>query len=221
MPEPGSHKYDIKRTRLRDDYEQHGVTDRDAGEAANEQLQREHSPPRNEAGEPAGRRTPGPAGAQGVEKDAQGGGLDLRSSTFVAHDLLPARCSQDEDNLSPALEWSGVPEGARELALLCEDPDAPSGTFVHWVLSKLPPETSGLAEDDVPRTAVASRNSLGNARWDGPKPPVGDGAHRYFFRLYATDRPLDFEPESTADDLREALEGATLAHGTLVGLYER
>ncbi len=222
MPEPGSHKYDIKRTRLRDDYEKEGVPDEYADQAANDRLQRDNPLPRDpRTGEPAGRRPSGEPGAKGVERDTEGGGIRLRSSTFNDHTLLPARCSRDGENISPELEWEAVPEGTRELALLCEDPDAPSGVFVHWLMSGIPPEVTGLNEGEAPEGVTQSRNGFGELGWGGPHPPAGDEAHRYFFRVYASDRPLGLDEDSTPEDLRRVLSDSELARGNIVGLYER
>ena len=148
--------------------------------------------------------------------------MQLRSPAFNDHAPIPSRYSLAEgDNLSPPLEWSGVPEGTAELAVLCEDPDAPGGTFVHWVLAGLDPSTTGLAEGETPAGAVEGPNDYGGTGYGGPRPPVGDEAHRYFFRVYAASEPLGLRPGASADDLRRALEGKELAQGTLVGLYQR
>jgi Raf kinase inhibitor-like YbhB/YbcL family protein len=88
------------------------------------------------------------------------------------------------------VEWAHVPAGTAELALICEDPDAPSGTFVHWVLAGISPDSTEIVEDQVPETAVVGRNGFGELGWGGPQPPIGDEPHRYFFHLYAVDRPL-------------------------------
>ena len=119
-------------------------------------------------------------------------GIQLRSPSFGDHQPIPTRHAKDHDNLSPALEWSGVPEGTVELVVLCEDPDAPSGTFTHWVLAGLQ-----------------------------PRPPVGDDPHRYFFRVFAASAPLGLVAGASADDLRRALESKELGSGTLVGTYQR
>ena len=132
-----------------------------------------------------------------------------------------ARHAKDHDNLSPALEWSGVPEEAVELAVLCQDPDAPSGTFTHWVLAGLQPTATGLAEGEHPAAVVEGRNDFGEEGYGGPMPPVGDGPHRYVFRVYASSAPLGLTGAPTAEDLRRALEGKELASGTLVGTYQR
>jgi hypothetical protein len=102
-------------------------------------------------------------------------GIQLRSPAFGDHQPIPARHAKDHDNLSPALEWSGVPQEAVELAVLCEDPDAPRGSFIHWVLAGLQPTATGLAEGEHPAGAVEGRNDFGEEGWSGPLPPVGDG----------------------------------------------
>ena len=148
-------------------------------------------------------------------------GIELRSPSFGDHQPIPARHAKDHDNLSPALEWSGVPQEAVELALLCDDPDAPRGTFTHWVLAGLQPTVTGLAEGEHPAAAVAGRNDFGEEGYSGPLPPVGHGLHRYVFRVFATSAPLGLMAGASADDLRRALAGKELASGTLVGTYQR
>ena len=148
-------------------------------------------------------------------------GIQLRSPSFGDQQPIPARHAKDHDNLSPALEWSGVPQEAVELAVLCEDPDAPSGTFTHWVLAGLQPTAPGLAEGEHPAAAVGGRNDFGEEGYRGPLPPVGDDPHRYFFQVFATSAPLGLAAGASTDDLRRALEGKELASGTLVGTYQR
>lgn len=179
MPDPGSHKYDIKRTRSRDEYD-------------------DREPPRAIAGE-----------------------VELRSQAFTDNTLLPDRFSYAGGNTSPPLEWYGIPDGTAELALLCEDPDAPGGTFAHWVVVNISPESTGVPEGAVPSGAVEGVNGFGDLGWGGPHPPVGDEAHRYFFRLYALDEPLMLEEGVTAEDVHAGLEGHVLARGTLVGRFGR
>src|SRR5947209_7417856 len=140
MPQPGSHRYEIKRTRLRGEYDDHGVPDQHADRAANEELQRDN-PPRP-IGDP--QRAAGPYGRRDTSRDAPGiddpprplaGELELRSAAFNDHTVIPDRYSYEGRNISPPLEWHGVPDGTQELVLLCEDPDAPSGTFTHWAVT--------------------------------------------------------------------------------------
>jgi Raf kinase inhibitor-like YbhB/YbcL family protein len=213
VPDPGSHAYDVRRTRLRAEYDDSGVPDQHADRAANDELQRDH-PPR-----PVGDRAAGPSGGGGGEEDT--GGIRLRSPAFSDHTLIPDRCSREGGNTSPPLEWGEVPAGTEELALLCEDPDAPGGPFAHWVVTGIPTGTTSIAEGAVPDGAAVGRNGFGEPGWGGPRPPVGDEPHRYFFRLYAVDRPLGLGEGVTADDLRAAVEGRVLARGTLVGLFGR
>ncbi|ONI84585.1 phosphatidylethanolamine-binding protein [Saccharothrix sp. ALI-22-I] len=169
--------------------------------------------------DPRSHTAAGPAGGGGgVEED---GGLHARSAAFSGHTMIPDRYSYDGGNTSPPLEWSDVPAGTAELALLCEDPDAPGGTFVHWVVAGIPADVTAIEEGSVPPGAVVGRNGFGGQGWGGPRPPIGDEPHRYFFRLYAVDRPLGLGEDVTANDLRSAIEGHVLAHGTLVGLFGR
>ena len=132
-------------------------------------------------------------------------GIELRSPSFGDHQPIPARHAKDHDNLSPALEWSGVPEEAAELTVLCEDPDAPGGTFTHWVLAGLQPTMTGLSEGESPVAAVEGRNDFGEEGYGGPLLPVGDGPHRYVFRVYAASAPLGLTGAPSAEDLRRAL----------------
>jgi Raf kinase inhibitor-like YbhB/YbcL family protein len=105
--------------------------------------------------------------------------------------------------------------------VLCEDPDAPGGTFVHWVLAGLEPTATGLAQGEHPAGAVEGRNDFGGEGYDGPMPPAGDHPHRYVFRVFAASAPLGLVQGASASDLRRALEGTELASGTLVGTYQR
>lgn len=211
MPNPGSHSYDVKRTRLRAEYEDQGVADAD--QAANEELQRTYPP--NAVGE----RAAGPrGGGGGVEDD---GGLHARSTAFSGHTLMPARFSLDGGNTSPPIQWDEVPPGTAEVALVCEDPDAPGGTFTHWVVTGIPADVNSIAEGSLPAGVTEGRNDFGESGWGGPRPPVGDEPHRYFFRLFAVDRRLDLGPDASAQDVHAAVRGHVLAKGTLVGLFGR
>ena len=217
MPSPGSHRYDVQRTRLRAELDDQGVNDQKADEAANAILQRG-----NDAVSPAARtdRAAGPYG-EGAGGGDPGAVLDLRSPAFNDHSYIPGRFSLDGDNTSPALDWSEPPEGTVELALLCEDPDAPGGTFLHWLLTGIDPSRRSVGEDEQPPEAAVWENDYGERGYGGPKPPVGDDPHRYFFRLFALDAPLDLSPGADLDDVRDALDARRLATGTLVGLFAR
>ncbi|WP_084955308.1 YbhB/YbcL family Raf kinase inhibitor-like protein [Thermoactinospora rubra] len=148
-------------------------------------------------------------------------GITLRSSAFDDHTLIPREYSHEEGDVSPPLEWSGVPPEAAELALVCEDPDAPRGTFTHWLVAGIPPETDGLAAGAELKEYVVGRSDFGQEGYGGPHPPVGDDPHRYFFRLYALSSPSGLADGFTAERFRRAVEGKVIASGTLVGTYGR
>jgi Raf kinase inhibitor-like YbhB/YbcL family protein len=147
--------------------------------------------------------------------------LELHSEAFSDHDLIPMRYGLEGGNTSPPLEWSAPPAGTSEFALLCDDPDAPGGPFTHWVLTAIPAGTRAIPEGKLPGGAVAGRNDFGELGWSGPRPPAGDPAHRYFFRLYALDRALGLAPGAIGAELRAAVADCALAQGTLVGLFAR
>jgi Raf kinase inhibitor-like YbhB/YbcL family protein len=216
MPTPGSHAYDLQRSRLRGRLEDEGVNDEEADERAAEMLRREASEPN-----PAARsdRAAGPYGETGGAGDP-GAVMELRSPAFSDMTMLPSRCARDDRNLSPALEWSPAPEGTAELVLFCEDRDAPE-RFLHWVVSGIDPATTFVEEGGEIPGSTAWPNGFGDKGWGGPQPPIGDEPHRYFFRLLALDRPLDLGPGASSDEVRQAAEDRHLAVGTLVGLFAR
>lgn len=147
-------------------------------------------------------------------------GIELRSSAFSDHDTIPRRHAREAENSSPPLEWSGVPDDAAELALVCEDPDAPAGTFVHWLVTGIDPHSTGVDEGAVPPGGHQHPNAFGNPGWDGPQPPVGDPVHRYFFRIFALGAPLG-AADGDAGSIRAVVEDQQIASGTVVGVYQR
>lgn len=217
MPTPGSHSYDVQRTRLRGRLESEGVNDKNADETANRILQRDNP------GTPPGAhsdRAAGPYGERTVGGDA-GNVIMLRSPAFNDSTVIPARCSRDGDDRSPALDWDQPPEGTVELALLCEDLDAPEGPFLHWLVTGITPDTTSIAEGETPAGTEEWPNDYGDTGYGGPQPPVGDDPHRYVFRLYALDAPLGMSPGADVEDVRNALDERRLATGTLTGLFAR
>lgn len=148
----------------------------------------------------------------------------LSSPAFVHESAIPSLHTCDGDDLSPALEWTDPPAGAQSLALIADDPDAPVGTWVHWVVYNLPPDVRSFAEaysaDAEPTDG--SRNGKNGWRelgYGGPCPP--SGTHRYFFKLYALDTMLDLDSGGTAAQLLDAMEGHVLAQTELMGTYSR
>jgi Raf kinase inhibitor-like YbhB/YbcL family protein len=125
----------------------------------------------------------------------------------------------DGDDLSPALEWMGLPAGTRSLALVMDDPDAPGGTWLHWLAWNLDPSAGGLGEGEA--APVEGRNSFGRTGYGGPCPPPSGGPHRYFFRLHALDGELDVPAGAGREELERALGARRLGGAELMGTYER
>lgn len=148
-------------------------------------------------------------------------GFELKSPAFDPQGPIPARHTGEGPDVSPPLEWEGVPEGTAELALICDDPDAPRPTpWVHWVLYGIPASATSLAEG-VEGIGVEGKNDFGRSGYGGPMPPPGHGTHHYHFKLYALEEPLDLPPGATKDEVVRAMEGIILAAAELVGTYER
>jgi Raf kinase inhibitor-like YbhB/YbcL family protein len=155
--------------------------------------------------------------------------ITLSSAAFDANQSIPQRHTADGVNLSPPLSWSGLPEGAEQLALIVDDPDAPRDEpFVHWVIYGIPVEADRLPENvpsdqklSAPVLALQGVNDFGNTGYGGPSPPKGHGVHHYHFKLYALDQDLNLAPGLTKQRLLEKIQGHVLAEGELVGVYER
>ncbi len=145
--------------------------------------------------------------------------ISLTSPAYGEGEMIPARFTADGKDLHPPYRMNGVPEEARSLALLMEDPDAPAGTWVHWVVWNLPPDLRELPEGSLPSGAVEGLNSWGRKGYGGPSPP--GGTHRYILELYALDTRLELPPSTTAAGLRKAVAGHVLARGRLMGRYRR
>jgi Raf kinase inhibitor-like YbhB/YbcL family protein len=155
--------------------------------------------------------------------------IRITSNAFDAGQRIPTKFTGDGDDVSPALAWSGVPAGAKVLALIVDDPDAPRAEpWVHWLLYKLPPTTGGLPEG-VPTDkklahlgdALQGRNDFKKIGYGGPAPPTGHGVHNYRFHLYALYHALQLEPGLDKKPLITAMSGHILDEGVLVGTYER
>jgi Raf kinase inhibitor-like YbhB/YbcL family protein len=151
--------------------------------------------------------------------------IQISSTAFAAGQPIPQKHSYEDKNLSPALQWSGVPPETKSLALICDDPDAPMGTWVHWVIYDLPAATAGLAEG-VPQSSELANgvkqgvNDYKKIGYGGPCPPPGK-PHRYFFKLYALDTMPDLKPGATKADLLKTMEGHIVAEGQLMGTFQR
>lgn len=154
--------------------------------------------------------------------------LILTSPSFIHEHAIPPRHTCDGLNVSPPLDWAGVPSGAKSLALIVDDPDAPDPaapkmTWVHWVLYNIPPNANGLTEGvaviDIPTGTLHGVNDWKRTGYGGPCPPIGK--HRYFFKLYALDSVLPGMKHPTKATLEKAMRGHVLAHAELIGLYQK
>jgi Raf kinase inhibitor-like YbhB/YbcL family protein len=155
--------------------------------------------------------------------------FELRSASFTPHGALPKSCSCDGEDSSPGLTWLGAPKDARSFALVVEDPDAPAGTWVHWVVYDVPAASSGLPEGQPKTETLPSGAKQGLAwgvdkferlGWSGPCPPKGK-AHRYVFTLYALKGILYLPPKATKPQLLAAMEGKLISKAKLTGTYAR
>ena len=148
----------------------------------------------------------------------------LVSAAFKEGEPIPMKCSAYGENVSPDLAWEHAPEGVRSFALVCRDPDAPGGTFHHWVLFNISDSVKRLPEGfgrvpELPLGGTQGTNSFGRSGYDGPRPP--SGTHRYFFDLYALDEVLALDQTTTASQLLKAIKGHVLAQASLMGKYAK
>ena len=166
----------------------------------------------------------GPSPLYSETKGGQAMKMEVQSTAFEEGGMIPKLYTCDGKDISPPLSWRGVPAEAKSIAVIMDDPDAPRGTWVHWVLFNIPPDTKSLAEN-VPRTAsLANGAKHGNNSWPklgygGPCPP--SGTHRYYFKVYALDTVLNLQTRATKAQLLKAMEKHILAEGQLMGKYSR
>ena len=143
--------------------------------------------------------------------------MSLSSPAFAAGQPIPARFTINGSDVSPPLEIAGAPEGTKSFLLIVDDPDAPMGTWVHWVVWNIPAGTRQIPEGEPPAGAVEGRNSWGRTSYGGPAPP--SGTHRYFFKLYALDTMLELPRTAAKADVLKVIEGHVLARAELMGTY--
>lgn len=145
--------------------------------------------------------------------------MNLTSPAFTNNSNLPAKHTCDGQRINPPLTISEVPANAQSLALISDDPDAPGGTFVHWVVWNIDPKTTEIKENNVPVGANLGNTSFGTTGYGAPCPP--SGTHRYYFKIYALDIKLDLTPNAGADNLQKAMQGHILDSAEIIGLYQR
>jgi Raf kinase inhibitor-like YbhB/YbcL family protein len=147
--------------------------------------------------------------------------LAISSEAFEHLGRIPSRHATDGDDISPAIRWSGVPEGTRQLAVICHDPDAPlPDGFTHWVVYGIPADATGI-EEGGGGAFTEGTNDFGNAGYGGPMPPEGHGQHHYYFWVYALDTEVDAEPGLTRRQLLDRIADAVLEQNRVIGTYER
>jgi Raf kinase inhibitor-like YbhB/YbcL family protein len=153
----------------------------------------------------------------------------VTSTAFEDGQPIPGKYTADGRDISPPITWAKAPDGTKELALICDDPDAPRALpWVHWVIYSIPADTDRLPEaieptdaPDDPAGSMQGLNSSGTMGYRGPAPPKGHGVHHYHFKVYALDAALGLQPGMTKEELQAAMSGRILAEGELVGTYER
>ena len=161
---------------------------------------------------------------EAIGKEGYAMKLDIKSTAFGEGNSIPKQYTCDGADISPQLSWSQPPEGTGSMVLICDDPDAPMGTWVHWVLYGLSPDTleisEGIPDDkEVLGGAKHGVNDFRKYGYGGPCPP--GGTHRYFFKLYAVDTEVNLDPGATKDEVLDAIKGHVLAEGQLMGRYSR
>lgn len=164
------------------------------------------------------------AGAYCARKAKKRPKMQVTSQAFKEGAAIPAKYTADGADISPPIAWKGVPAGAKSIALIADDPDAPRGMWVHWVLFNLPPATTGLPEG-MPKDATLKNGAkqgttdFGSTGYGGPAPP--SGTHRYYFKVYVLDKMLDLSSSAKKADLVKAMNGHILAEGQIMGKYSR
>lgn len=145
--------------------------------------------------------------------------LRITSPAFQFEGMIPLKYTCDGEDISPPIDIEGIPKETKSLALIMDDPDAPFGTWDHWLLWNIDPKTTRIPEENVPNGAVSGKNSFKKLEYGGPCPPYG--THRYFFRVYALDTRLPLSEGSGKGQLQKAMENHILAEGALMGRYHR
>jgi len=152
------------------------------------------------------------------EKEVDFGNMEIKS-VFGNGERIPVKYTADGENVNPRVEVLTDPENGQSLVLIVDDPDAPSGDWVHWVVWNIP--VGDVDENSVPSGAVQGLNDFGIHEYKGPSPPAGTGEHHYHFKIYALDMFLDIDENSKKSDVLKAIEGHVLSMGEVVGVYSR
>ncbi len=144
--------------------------------------------------------------------------MKLKSPVFEDGSYIPEKYSCKGDDINPPLYFEDIPEGTKTLAMIMDDPDAPGGTFVHWVVWNIPC-VNGIEENTVPEGAKAGKNNFGRMVYGGPCPP--SGTHRYYFKIYALDTELELNEGASKEELEKAMEDHVIGQATLMGRFSK
>jgi len=165
-----------------------------------------------------------PSGSEAAKKlstQPVNSSMDVTSAAFANGARIPQMYTCDGAGVSPPIAWDGVPGDAKALALVVDDPDAPGGTYVHWVVFDIDRAVTGIGEGSVPAGARQAKNSAGDAAYTGPCPPKGKGIHHYRFTVYALRAPIGAKNGAAANDVLDDIRAGAVAKGMLSGTYNR
>jgi len=143
----------------------------------------------------------------------------LIRSVFNSHEKIPVRYTIDGENISPSIDIMGAPINVKSYVLIFDDPDAPRGDFVHWIIFNIPGNITRIEEDSIPANSILGKNDAGKLNYIGPAPPYG--VHRYFFKIYVLDIFLDLKEGAIKKEILESIEGHILEKAELIGVYGR
>jgi len=143
----------------------------------------------------------------------------IASSAFSSHQFIPSKYTCDGENINPPLEIKSIPQGAKSLVLIVDDPDAPGGTFLHWLVFNIDPHITRIEENSIPKGGIEGRNSFGKLNYGGPCTP--SGTHRYFFKIYAIDTELNLPAGTNLETVEKAVQKHILEKTELIGLYKK
>ena len=145
--------------------------------------------------------------------------MEITSSDFENNSKIPVKFTGDGEDINPNLEISDITENTKSLVLIVDDPEAPIGNWVHWLVWNISPKINKIFEKSVPENSVQGKNSWGRNNYGGPKPP--SGTHRYFFKIYALDIELDLDESADKEAVENAMEGHVLDEIELIGVYRK
>lgn len=145
--------------------------------------------------------------------------MKISSPAFENNSQIPEKYTCEGENINPPLEIRDLPEGTQSLVLIVDDPDAPGGTFLHWLVFNIDPKITSIEENSIPLGGIQGRNDFGKEKYGGPCPPFGE--HRYYFKIYALSKKLNLKSGASLKEVEKEMEGSVLDESQLIGLYQR